>query len=93
MSTCTLAIGDSDSHSLDAGDYAFLPADTQHTISADKETALVVFEKEYNVHPDFGPPAPVVGKSSDVPGEPFMGDEDARDVGQANFCFAVRLFC
>ena len=31
---CVLEIGDSDSHSLDAGDYAFLPADTQHTISA-----------------------------------------------------------
>ena len=93
---CTLAIGDSDSHSLDAGDYAFLPADTPHTISADKETALVVFEKEYNAHPDFGPPAPVVGKSSDVPGEPFMGDEDARLQTllpiQPEFDMAVNIF-
>jgi len=75
---CSLAIGDSDNHSLDTGDYAFIPADTEHTISCDVETKLVVFEKEYNNHPDHDAPKPVVGKSSDVPGEAFMGDEDAR---------------
>lgn len=74
----SLAIGDADSHSLDTGDYAFLPADTQHSISCDEETKLVVFEKEYNAHPDCGAPEPVVGRSSDVPGEAFMDDEDAR---------------
>ena len=93
---CGLAIGDSDSHSLAAGDYAFLPADAQHTISADKETTLIVFEKEYNPHPDFGDPAPVIGKSGDVPGEPFMGDEDARLQTllpiQPEFDMAVNIF-
>jgi len=93
---CTLAIGDSNSHSLDAGDYAFLPADVQHTINSDGETTLIVFEKEYNVHPDFDAPEPVVGKSSSVPGEPFMGDEDARLQTllpiQGEFDMAVNIF-
>jgi (S)-ureidoglycine aminohydrolase len=74
---CSLTIGD-ENHNLNLGDYAFVPADTQHLIQADQETKLIVFEKEYNVHCDFDAPAAVVGKSADVLGEPFMGDEDAR---------------
>lgn len=75
---CSLVINLVESRSLEAGDYAFIPADTQHTIESVEDVTLVVFEKEYNAQPDFDAPAVVVGKSSDVPGEPFMGDEDAR---------------
>lgn len=75
---CSITINLVESHNLEVGDFAFIPADTQHTITCDEPAELVVFEKAYNYHPDFDAPNPVVGKSSEVPGEPFMGDEDAR---------------
>ncbi len=93
---CTLTIDDSDSHALESGDYAFLPADLQHTISGDAESKLIVFEKEYNECLEHSTPTPVIGKSADVPGEPFMGDEDARLQTllpiQPEFDMAVNIF-
>ena len=75
---CTLTIEKKETHELNVGDYAFIPCDTKHKIRCDEQVVLVVFEKEYTEHPDFEDPPPVVGKSSEVDGEPFMGDEDAR---------------
>ena len=66
------------SHSLKAGAYAFIPAGKAHLIRCASAATLVVFEKEYQHHPDYGAPAVVVGNASEVAGEPFMGDEDAR---------------
>ena len=66
------------SHELSAGGYAFIPAGMGHEISVAKSAKLVVFEKVYQSHPDYGAPKPVVGDSKDVSGEPFMGDPDAR---------------
>lgn len=61
---------------LATGDYAFLPAGTDHKITAADAATLIVFEKK--AEPIASSPEPVVGKSADVPGEPFMGDPDAR---------------
>ena len=63
---------------LETGAYAFVPADTQHLLESEKGARLVVFEKPFQSHPDFDSPGPVVGHQRDVPGEPFLGDEDAR---------------
>ena len=63
---------------LSAGGYAFFPTQAEHEIVCDQAATLVVFEKPYvslNRPPH---PAVVIGDSADVPGEPFMGDEDAR---------------
>ena len=65
-------------HQLKPGSFAFLPADVEHQFVFEEQSTLVVFEKEYLPHPDFDPPAPVVGHRDDAAGEPFMGDEDAR---------------
>ena len=67
-----------DTHQLKTGSYAFVPAEMGHMIESKKGATLVVFEKPYQSHPEFDDPKPVVGHQSDVPGEPFMGDEDAR---------------
>ncbi|QEG20766.1 (S)-ureidoglycine aminohydrolase [Mariniblastus fucicola] len=73
----TLQVG-SDAHELKPGSFAFLPADTDHQFESKDSSTLVVFEKAYQTHPDYGAPEPVVGHRDDVPGEPFMGDPDAR---------------
>lgn len=65
-------------HELNAGSFAFLPAEVEHQFVCKEEATLVVFEKEYQPHPDFGPPKAVVGQRDDAVGEPFMGDPDAR---------------
>jgi len=65
-------------HELKQGSFAFIPADTNHQFVAKDKATLVVFEKTYQSHPDFGSPPPVVGHRDDATGEPFMGDPDAR---------------
>ena len=66
------------SHEIPTGGYAFIPAGMGHEITVADSAKLIVFEKVYQSHPDHGMPAPVVGDSKDVSGEPFMGDPDAR---------------
>ncbi|TWT53337.1 hypothetical protein Pla22_09660 [Rubripirellula amarantea] len=63
--------------SLSVGCYAFIPADSEVFFSCDQSATLVVFEKQYVPHPDFEPPAMVVGNAKEVEGVPFMGDPDA----------------
>ena len=79
---CTLKLTDprqnGETHELKAGGYAFVPGDMLHEIHVAKSAKLIVFEKEHQSHPDFGRGKLVVGDAKDVPGEPFMGDEDAR---------------
>ena len=67
-----------ETHELSVGGFAFIPSDTPHKITCSEATRLIVFEKIYTPHPDFEWPKPVVGNASDVPGEAFMGDEDAQ---------------
>jgi (S)-ureidoglycine aminohydrolase len=81
---------------MKAGSYAFIPADTEHQITSDAEAKLIVFEKRYVPLENTSTPTPVVGHVDDVPGEPFMGDEDARLKTllpiEPSFDMAVNLF-
>jgi (S)-ureidoglycine aminohydrolase len=70
--------GSIEQHELSPGGYAYIPADMGHLIRCEASTTLVVFEKRFQFHPDFGPLDPVVGNANNVVGEPFQGDEDAR---------------
>jgi len=63
---------------LGDGGYAYLPPDSDVTFEANRETVLTVFEKDYVPIPDHAVPHAVTGNASDVEGEPFMGDPDAR---------------
>ena len=86
----------SEVHELQTGAYAFVPAGTEHLLESKKGAKLVVFEKPFQSHPDLESPQPVVGHQSNVPGEPFMGDEDARLQTllpiEPEFDMAVNLF-
>jgi len=73
---------DGQERSLTVGDYAYLPAGAAHQLDAAPEGAarLAVFEKTYRPW-DAKPapaPAPCVGRTSDVPGQPFLGDPALR---------------
>ena len=63
---------------LEARGYAFLPADTRHSIDADGPCRLHVFETRY-MQLD-GEPAPdaVFGDLGSLPAEPFLGNERVR---------------
>ncbi len=63
---------------LEAEGFAYFPADRPHEIKAVEPTELLVFEKPFQRAPGVELPEAVIGAASDVPGEPFMGDEDAR---------------
>ena len=68
-----------DANNLEAGGYAYLPPGGEHNVTAGADdTRLLVFEKRYE--PLDAQPAPdaVFGHERDVPGEPFLGHEDAR---------------
>jgi (S)-ureidoglycine aminohydrolase len=73
---CTLTMDGP--HAMPAGSYAFIPADTNHQITSESDATLVVFEKRYVPLDQTKNPDAVIGHVDDVPGEPFMGDEDAR---------------
>jgi len=63
---------------LAAGGFAYFPPGADHEIICDQAASLVVFEKRYVSRQGTPDPKIVIGNAADVPGEPFMGDEDAR---------------
>jgi (S)-ureidoglycine aminohydrolase len=63
---------------LSPGGYAFFPAGTEHAMTAITAARLLVFEKIYRPLAGAEPPSVVVGRESDVQGEPFQGDSAAR---------------
>lgn len=63
---------------LFTGDYAWLPPNRPHRLSSASSGRVLVFEKPYEWLSGSSTPEPVVGRSSEKPGEPFMGDPDAR---------------
>ena len=72
------ASSSADVHELTPGSFAFIPAGMGHIIASESSAQLVVFEKFFQPHPDFGDPDMVVGHSDNVEAMPFMGDDDAR---------------
>lgn len=63
---------------LEAGGFAYLPADEPHELVAREASRVHVFEKPFRLDPSGGRPAVVVGRQQEVEGEPFLGDDDAR---------------
>ena len=69
---------DHGSHDLVAGSFLFVPPQTRIQLKGMEEARGHLFRKVYQPHPDQAPPAPFVGMASEVPGEPFLGHEEAR---------------
>jgi (S)-ureidoglycine aminohydrolase len=66
-------------HSIDTGGYLFVPAGQPWKLSAPAEgTQVNLFFKKYVSLDGTVPPETVVGNASQVTGQPFLGDEDAR---------------
>jgi len=68
-----------ETHQLETGHFAYIPADTNHSLIATVASQLLIFEKPYQKtrltaeYPKF-----VIGDSWVGDGVPFLGDEDAR---------------
>jgi (S)-ureidoglycine aminohydrolase len=65
-------------HALGPGGFAYLPPNGDCPLRANSESRLCVFEKRYVPLPRVSPPQARAGLERDVPGEPFLGDPDAR---------------
>lgn len=64
---------------LNEGDFVYIPAFTEHSITAPSEAQLLIFEKPYIPYPyENTSPEPLTGHAWAGGGDPFMGDEDAR---------------
>ncbi|MBX3251877.1 MAG: (S)-ureidoglycine aminohydrolase [Myxococcales bacterium] len=64
-------------HALEAGGYAFVPADTEHGLTSATGARLFLLEKVY-VPLDGASPRLVVGREAEVPAVDFLGDPAAR---------------
>lgn len=74
----TLAVGGKKQR-VAAGAYFFAPACAAWSISAPKAgTRVTLFQKKFAPLAGVAAPAPLIGDAADVPGEPFLGDPDAR---------------
>jgi (S)-ureidoglycine aminohydrolase len=68
-----------DSYSLDMGGYLYVPTGQAWKLSAPSEgTQVNLFFKKYVPLDGMVTPEAVVGRKSEVIGQPFLGDEDAR---------------
>ena len=56
-------------------DYAYVPEQLHHSLTAARDTRLAVIEKRYVTLDGIRPPAPFVGHESSVASEPLEGDE------------------
>jgi (S)-ureidoglycine aminohydrolase len=65
-------------HALSPGGFAYMSPDCDCSLRATTESQLCVFEKRYVTLPGVTPPEARAGSTRDVPGEPFLGDPDAR---------------
>ena len=63
------------SRTLTEYDYAYLPAGSPATLSADAPATLCVFERRYLPLAGVPAPEPVFGNERETPGEAFLGDE------------------
>ncbi len=62
---------------MTAGQFAYFPADTEHTLRCETAAKLIIFEKAYQAG-DGRAPERVSGDAWAGDGEPFMGDDAAR---------------
>ncbi len=75
---CAATLGGKN-YSLTAGSYAFVPPDTDfHFHKAAKGTQILFFQKRYESLDGVNHPAVLVGHERKIPGNPFLGNDDAR---------------
>ncbi|HEY0552083.1 MAG TPA: (S)-ureidoglycine aminohydrolase [Verrucomicrobiae bacterium] len=75
---CSVKLG-SEKHSLTAGSYVFIPANHDfHFNEAEQGTQLLVFQKRFVPLAGVNKPSAGVGHENGVPGNPFLGNENAR---------------
>ena len=83
-------------HVLNEGGFVYIPPDGDVPLWASAASRLCVFEKRYEPIGDLLPPKARVGDARDVPGDPFLGDPDARLQvflpDEPSFDLAVNLF-
>lgn len=66
-------------NNLRAGSYAYVPSQTDfHFTQANAGTKLLIFEKKFVPIAGYDKPAVLVGHESDIQGQPFLGNKDAR---------------
>ena len=70
-----LAFGSSE-QALAADDYAYLPQDFPHRLTAAEPSRLAVIEKRYQPVTGVAAPEPMVASEPKVTGQPLMGDTD-----------------
>jgi (S)-ureidoglycine aminohydrolase len=58
--------------------FLFVPPQTAFSLSGSTDARVTIFRKIYQSHPDLAPPPLTYGLASDVPGEPFLGYDNAR---------------
>ncbi|MGD0261945.1 MAG: (S)-ureidoglycine aminohydrolase [Verrucomicrobiota bacterium] len=76
--TCRAELGGS-RHALAAGDYVYLPAEHDFRFSdAAPATQLLIFQKRFQPLAGYEKPELIVGHAKDAPGQPFLGNKDAR---------------
>jgi (S)-ureidoglycine aminohydrolase len=64
---------------LTQGDYVYLPSEQDYRFQdAAAGTQFLIFQKQFEPLAGYEKPGPIIGHSKDVPGQPFMGNEDAR---------------
>lgn len=63
---------------LPTSGFLFLPPDTAFTLQGSTDTRVTLFRKIYQPLPGSPPPPITQGLASEVPGEPFLGYENAR---------------
>jgi (S)-ureidoglycine aminohydrolase len=64
---------------LSAGSYVYIPSETEfHFSTADKGTQLLIFQKKFEPLTGQKKPGVIFGEQSNVPGQPFLGNENAR---------------
>jgi (S)-ureidoglycine aminohydrolase len=63
---------------LSPGSFVYVPPATRWSIRANRGCEIVIFSRKYAPMSGAPTPAPRIGHSKDVPGQPFLGDSDAR---------------
>ena len=84
-------------HRLDTGSFVYLPGGKDvHIKSGGPNARILIFQKPYRPLPGFAAPGSLIGHERDVPGQPFLGNEDARLQvllpDHASFDMAVNIF-
>lgn len=70
---------EAEAKSCGAGGFFFAPAGKAWTITAPKAgTRLTLFQKSFVPLPGFAAPRAIIGDATEIKGEPFLGDSDAR---------------